>query len=166
MGHWALDLVARVAAPWSAVYGGSATLQTGVAFLHFAGLLVAGGFAVATDRLTLRLAGRPVPERTLLLREIRAVHRPVLIGLALVTVTGLAMATADAEYVLGSKVFWLKMAAFGLLLGNGALMVRAERRARRDPQAPRGWRSLRWSAVRSGALWVVTLLLGVLLTSM
>lgn len=230
-----LEPIAQAAEPWADAYGGSLMLQTGVVFAHFAGLLVAGGFAIATDRMALRISRDPGPRRALLLRELGAVHRPVLMGLAVVTITGVAMALADAEYLLVSPVFWLKMLAFALLLGNGLLMLRAERRLasppagaapvarvgaasgagreERQPPHPEGtggpvetgdpvetdgterprdppgrdrneartepagavdqpasardrdWKQLRWAAVRSMALWALTLLLGTALTA-
>ncbi len=182
--------VVEAAQPWAHLYNDSTLLQTGLLFVHFAGLLTAGGFAVATDRLALRITRREGGDRRLLLRELGEVHRPVLVGLAVVTLTGIAMALGDAEFLLTSPVFWLKMTAFVLLLVNGLFMMRAERRLRGwseadqsgeagsrdgeaavllvDPVPPhphRAWRNLRWAAVRSMALWGTTLLLGTALTA-
>lgn len=177
-----MEPLVHAARPWSDLYGDSAFLQTGLLFVHFAGLLAAGGFAVATDRLALRIGGTPGRDRAVLLRELAAVHRPVMIGLVVVTITGIGMALADAEYLLTSAVFWLKMGAFALLLGNGLLMLRAERRLRAGadraasppvagssapatPERAGGWSALRWAALRSVALWTLTLLLGTTLTA-
>ncbi len=168
-----LEPLVHASQPWADVYNDSTVLQTGITFAHFAGLLTAGGFAVATDRLALRISKEKGHARALLLRELSAVHRPVLIGLTVVTLTGLAMAMADASVFLTSAVFWLKMSAFFLLLINGAVMLRTERRLKvwSDVEAPesdgaaRAWRGLRRTAVRSMGLWAVTLLLGTALTA-
>ncbi len=72
-----------LAKPWSDLYSRNIPLQTAVTFVHFAGILVAGGFALATDRMTLRMSGADAPSRRLHLAELRAVHRPVLAGLIL-----------------------------------------------------------------------------------
>ena len=130
MGTTLLEPLANAAQPWADLYGDSTLLQTGILFVHFAGLLVAGGFAVASDRLALRVGLEDGPGRETVLRELHAVHRPVLIGLVVVTLTGIAMALADARYLLTSLVFWLKMGAFGALLVNGLFMMQAERRLR------------------------------------
>ena len=175
-----IEPVARAAQPWADLYNASSFLQTGVTFAHFAGLLVAGGFAVATDRMALRLSRRHDGDRRMLLSELAGVHRLVLAGLVVVTLTGLAMALADAEWVLAAPLFWLKMGAFALLLVNGLVLMRTERRLHALVEGPRAgadeemeawhaaeersWGSLRWTAVRSMALWGVTLLLGTLLT--
>ncbi len=185
-----IEPVVEAAKPWANLYNDSTLLQTGLLFVHFAGLLTAGGFAVATDRLALRISRREGGDRRLLLRELGEVHRPVMIGLAVVTLTGIAMALGDAEFLLASPIFWLKMSAFALLLVNGLFMMKAERRLRgwseadgsgeagsRDgylslqvadpvlPNPPGAWRNLRWAAVRSMSLWGLTLLLGTALTA-
>lgn len=140
-----LEPLARAAQPWADLYGDSVLVQTGILFAHLVSLLAAGGFAVATDRLALRAGREGGPGREVALGEIRTVHRPVLVGLALATVTGSAMALADVRYLLASPVFWLKMAAFVALLVNGLFMVRAERRLRTaqgHARASREWRML------------------------
>ena len=40
--------------PWADFYGNTKPLQAGVEFLHVGGLLVGGGFALASDRAALR----------------------------------------------------------------------------------------------------------------
>lgn len=158
-----VGLVARLAQPWADLYGSSAPLEAGVMFVHFAGLLVAGGFALAFDRGALRASRREPGERQPYLRELHAVHRPVLVALATVVVSGLLLLAADVETLLPSALFWLKMAAFGLLLVNGVWLRRTERRLAADGDDVVGWARLRHGAVRSMALWVGVLFLGTLL---
>ena len=156
--------------PWADLYSDSTPVQTGVTYVHLAGLFGAGGFAIATDRLALRLSREEDrATRGLLLRELSAVHRPVLAGLMLVTVTGILMALADLEFIATSPVFWLKMAAFVALLINGVSLQRAEHRLERGDGEEMAiepvWGKLRGASRRSMALWALTLLLGTILTS-
>ncbi len=75
------------------------------------------------------------------------------------------MALADVQTLLPSWAFWLKMGLFLALLVNGAGLRRTERRLATDVEDAGGWRTLRIGAVRSMALWVGTLFIGTLLTS-
>ena len=186
-----IQTAAGLAAPWADLYGGSTAVQSTVTFLHFAGLLTAGGFALATDRGVLRHAHRPLPERTAFLRELAATHRVVIAGLAVVVASGLLMLAADVEALLPSPVFWAKMGAFALLLLNGLWLRRAEHEATAvesqassagpeleadptdassavNPQPDddeRRWRALRSASLRSAGLWFAVLFLGTLLTA-
>ncbi len=181
-----IQAAAGLAAPWADLYGGSTAAQSAVTFLHFAGLLTAGGFALAADRGVLRHARRPLPERTAFLRELAATHRVVIAGLAVVVASGLLMLAADVEALLPSPVFWAKMGAFALLLLNGLWLRRAEQAAATaeagptpddaPPDAPsaaeprpdedeRRWRALRSASLRSAGLWFAVLFLGTLLTA-
>ena len=65
---------------------------------------------------------------------------------------------ADVETFLYSRMFWLKMALLGLLLCNGALLLRGERRVQRDE--PRAWTRLHYTAATSLVLWFLTTLIG------
>jgi hypothetical protein len=159
------DVITVAFQPWADLYSGSSLVSTGVEFLHLSSLLVAGGFALAYDRSALRAGRRPVVERTSFLRELRAVHRPVTVALALVVASGLALMMADVQAMLPSGVFWLKMGAFTLLLMNGLSVQRAGARLAANASDLRGWRALRAGSLRSITLWIVTVFLGVLLTS-
>lgn len=173
-----VQTAASLAQPWADLYGGSAVAQTAVTFLHFAGLMTAGGFALSADAGVLRRTGRPPAERAAFVDELGATHRVVLAGLAAVVVTGLLMLAADVEALLPSPVFWAKMGAFALLLLNGLVLQRAERAVAvpdatadggergLDEAAPeRRWRALRAASVRSAGLWFAVLLLGTLLAT-
>jgi len=159
------ELITAVFQPWADLYSGSAMVSTVVEFLHLSSLLVAGGFALAYDRSALRAAKRPLAERTSFLRELRAVHRPVTVALTLVVASGLALMMADVQAMLPSGVFWLKMGAFALLLMNGLSIQRVGLKLSANASDLQSWRALRTGSIRSVALWIGTVFLGVLLTS-
>lgn len=159
-----LQTLASALQPWSDLYNGSVAVSDVVTFVHLAGIFVAGGFAVATDRAVLR-AGHVDADRSYVLKELHHVHRPVIIGLILVTLTGVAMLLSDVRTFLPSLVFWVKMGLILALLLNGWVLERVGRRLLDDPWEGSGWRRLRNASLRSGGLWVLTLLFGVLLTS-
>lgn len=159
-----IESVSTLAQPWADIYADSTLVSTTVEFLHLAGLLVAGGFALAFDRATLRVMGGAVSDRSGFLRELSAVHLPVLIGLFIVVASGLALMLSDVDIYLPSRVFWLKMGLFGLLLINGLVITRTGARLRRDAMDAHGWLRLRRASVRSMGLWTAVLFLGVYLT--
>lgn len=158
-----VDALSSLAAPWADLYGDSSLLQALMTFLHIGGIVVAGGLALASDRSTFRVSGRPAQVRKEHLSELGAVHGPVLWGLAVVLLSGMAFFLADVETYLPSWLFWLKMAFFAALLANGLILQRTERGLTRDPDDQGAWSRLRWAAGRSLALWSAVLLLGVLL---
>jgi uncharacterized membrane protein len=180
-----MDIAAALAQPWADLYGGSALIQSAVTFLHFGGLLTAGGSALGADAGVLRHARRPGVERVAFLRELPATHRVVVAGLAAVVASGLLLLAADVEALLPSPVFWAKMGAFVLLLLNGLSLRRAEHAVSAaelgDPADPapgaspgegadpgegeRRWRALRAASLRSAGLWFAVLFLGTLLTA-
>ncbi len=153
-------------AHWAKVYNDRSSLSTAVTWLHLAGVLVGGGFAVVADREALRLtAGSQPPDHwSRALDQVHGVHRWVLAGLALTLVTGLLMMLADLDTYLTSVVFWTKMGLIAVLLGNGYVRLRAERVLRNGVAA--GWRRLRQSSVASLVLWFVVLLAGTMLTTL
>lgn len=160
-----LERVTATVQPWADMYADSAVLSIAVRFLHLAGLLVAGGFALAFDRFALRLTNGPATDRVGFVAELTAVHRPVMIGLTVVTASGLALLLADVEYMLPSPVFWMKMGLFAVLLVNGLAIRAAGSRLGNDNRDPTAWRALRRGSIRSIGLWVVIVLAGVLLTN-
>jgi hypothetical protein len=154
--------------PWKSLYGDSKTVASAVTGIHLVGLLFGGGLAVAADRSTLRALRRPPAERAESLRELHAVHRPVLIALAVLFLSGVALAAADLDTFLGSPVFWAKLGVVALLLANGAVLERTERALRRDgveDRPRRLWRRLGISTRLSLALWTATVLLGTVLVN-
>ena len=165
-----MDTVLEVLAPWQSLYSESTLIATLVVTVHVLALLVGGGFAIAADRMTLRMAARVPAERTPHLRELRDLHRPVLISLAAVFISGLLMLAADVEVYLGSWVFWVKMALVVGLLANGAILQRTEQGLRRtgppnEEEETRLWRRLRTSSIASITLWVLTAIFGEILVA-
>jgi len=160
-------------APWQRLYADSRAVETTVTFVHLTALLFGGGLAIAADRRTLRLD----PERGPLapfLAELGGVHRPVVIALGVLFLSGLAMAAADLETFLASPVFGAKLLLVALLVANGGLLLRTERTLAAlvgsddapIPSPARGlWRRLRLTARVSQALWVASVLAGTLLVN-
>lgn len=158
-----LPLVLRHALDaWAGVYSDSVALRAGITFCHFAGLITGGGLAIATDRATLRAAVDIDAEQRAHLDELQTIHRVVVMGLSLTVASGLLMLAADLDAMLGSRVFWIKMALVVLLLANGFMMTRAEQAARVTPE--RGWPRLRRTAALSLALWFLIVLASTVLT--
>lgn len=167
VGVWAVPAaLVQIVAPWSRLYSHSKVVSSIVTFGHIASLLMGGGLALATDRATLRAIRAAGAERTRHLDALATVHRTVLVGLTLSLGTGVLLLAADLETFLGSWVFWLKMALVALLLGNGALMGRAESALQSDGRddAP-AWSALRRSAIVSMVLWYAVTLAGVVLVN-
>ena len=146
---------------WSAYYGNHQAASVGIRFLHLAGLLVGGGTAVRTD-WGLVSARRAVDARAAMVEQLAGSHRAVVPSLTLVVLTGVAMAAADVDTFLASRVFWLKMGLFATLLANGTLILVAERRIRSSSAAV--WTPLAIVSAVSLTLWFALLLAGTWLT--
>jgi hypothetical protein len=146
---------------WSTYYGDHQAASVGIRFLHLAGLLVGGGTAVRTD-WGLVSARRAVDARAAMLQQLARAHRAVVPSLVLVVFTGVAMATADLDTFLASRVFWFKMSLFATLLANGTMILVAERRVRASGAAR--WTPLAVVSAASLTLWFVLLLVGTWLT--
>ena len=157
--------------PWQHLYANSTTLETTVTSLHLVALLFGGGFAVAADRVTLRLSAADEAARARQLAELHAIHRPVLIALAVLFVSGVALATSDVKTYATTPVFYIKLGLVALLLANGGVLQQAETRLRRaarqgdGARVPALWRLLRTSSWCSLALWTATLVAGVALVN-
>jgi hypothetical protein len=114
----------------------------------------------------LRVSKGSTEDRRFVLREFTFVHRPVIIALTVVVLSGAAMMLADVETFLGNPVYYVKMGMFATLLVNGLLMQRNEKRLASDPSASNAaWGGFRGNAVASIVLWLSIALAGVLLTS-
>jgi hypothetical protein len=148
---------------WARLYADSKIVSISVMFVHFAGLLLGGGAAVAADRETLKAAREPEPARADHLAFLGTVHAIAATGLAMLALSGAAMLLADVENYWGMRAFWIKMSLVVLLLANGLLMRQAERLA---PTLPaRAWRQLRATSIASLALWFAILLASTILAS-
>lgn len=159
-----LETIEAVLKPWSDWYSHSKTAQAGIEYLHVGGLLVGGGFALASDRAALRALAANLEQRTHVLKDFSSIHRPVVMALTVSLISGLLMLASDAGTFLVLPVFWVKMTLVILLLANGYLVMRTEQRLNADP-APgnRAWQRLRFGAIASITLWLGTTLAGVIL---
>ena len=155
--------LATAIAPWADFYNASKVAQTAVTFGHFGGMMTAGGFALATDRSTLRAAGAEDGVRARHLRELAGIH-PIVVGSLTVTaMSGLLMFAADLESLAVSAVFWAKMGLIALLLFNGYTMLCTERKLQLNPVDGRQWNRLRTASLMSLALWFAVVLAGSIL---
>ena len=161
--------LAQPFAGWKHLYSHSTTISTIVLTTHLGAMFIGGGLALAADRMTLRVAAQQPEERARQLAEVADVHRPVLIGIALLLISGVALALADLENFLTSPVFWIKLILVALLLVNGVVLQRSESRLRHDSDGaaavPSEWSRLRAFSVLSIVLWIATFVVGSLLTN-
>jgi uncharacterized membrane protein len=158
------DALIKLFKPWNDFYGDSKLTETIVMFAHTGGLVLAGGIAVATDRLTLRARSWTDSDRQRHLVELGALHRTVVTGLVIIVLSGLAMLCSDLETFWGSWIYWVKMTLIVLLLVNGGQMVGIEKKLATDSAATSPhWARLRTSAAISITLWLTVTLAGVAL---
>lgn len=151
-------------APWADFYNTSAVAQSAVAFGHFGGMMTAGGLALSADRSTLRALRGESWEHRRHLKELASIHPLVVGALAVTATSGLLMFAADLETLSGSAMFWVKMALVGLLLLNGGMMVRVERRLEQGhPSEGKVWQQLRRASLLSLGLWFAVVLAGAVL---
>jgi hypothetical protein len=161
-----IETIVGMAKPWADLYGHSKPLATVVTFGHIAGIMVGGGFAMASDRSALRAIRGSDEDRRRVLADFSSVHRPVLISLTLVVVSGVLMMLADAETFLSSPVYYVKIGSFVLLLLNGFVVQRTEQALAKDPSTGNAlWGRFGFGARASLFLWLWTALVGVALMS-
>jgi hypothetical protein len=165
-----LQHLVRLFEPWQSAYSNSKVLPTAVTALHLSALLFGGGLAVTTDRSMLRALRAGPAQRAQHLVDVHGAHRTVLTALALMLVSGLAMATADVKTFLTTPAFYVKLAFVTLLVLNGAALTFTETRLRRDATADGGddarlWGRLRFTCRCSMLLWGATLVAGVTLAN-
>lgn len=135
-----------IVAGWAHLYNNSGAVSTAVTYVHFAGVLVGGGLALAADRDAFRPSATLDPQ----------VHRWVVGALGFVLASGVLMFLADLDTYLTSTAFWVKMALLALLVANGYARIRAEQR-------PGPW--LRRTSAVSAGLWLAVLLASTTLNS-
>jgi hypothetical protein len=148
---------------WAKLYGTSKAVSTGITFVHFSGLLLGGGAAVAADRETLKAAGEAETVRADHLHFLGTVHAIAVTGLVLLFCSGAAMFLSDLETFWDTKVFWIKMGLVALLLLNGLVMQQAERLASSVPA--KAWPRLRMTSIFSLVLWFAVVLASTILKS-
>ncbi len=158
----------HVTAPWQSAFSNSKVISTSITGAHIFALFIGGGFAIAADRSTLRALRSDPTERTRQLRELDAVHRPVLIAIAVLFASGILLALSDVKTFATAPTFWIKMALVLLLVVNGGLLTKTEQALRRSGTAadvaPHGlWHRMRVISWASLFLWSATLLAGVVL---
>ncbi len=157
--------LAGLAEPWNKLYADSKLVSASVLFLHLVPLVISGGTAWTADRATIRAArGAPV-DRARQLGDLSSAHRLVVGGLALSLVSGVLLFASDVETFLPSPFFWVKLALVTLLLGNGFFMKRTEGALHAGGDETALWSRLRRLALLSAALWLATILAGVVLTN-
>jgi uncharacterized membrane protein len=156
--HWVTAFVST----WESYYANHAAVRTLVAFAHVAALIAGAGFAVRADWEVLGLRDDQRGRRRAVLERVRASHQIVVAGLAVIVVSGVLLFASDTQTFLSSRFFWGKMALVALLIVNGSVLNRAERRAAADPD-DRRWRPVRVTAAISVLLWFLTTFGGVAL---
>jgi hypothetical protein len=158
-----VETLTELAKPFAHLYNNSKPLSIGTTYLHIASVLGAGGLAIAADRASLRLRAGDAMGVARHVAEQATLHRLVVGGLALSVVSGVMMFASDVETFALSLLYWSKMGGFVLLLGNGLLLQRAEKRLAADPGDGKALGALRFSAIASLFLWFAITLLGTVL---
>lgn len=159
-----LDQIAQWVDPWNRLFSHSKIVAGTVTGSHIISLMFAGGLAIGADRTTLRVDRSDTAAREGQVREIRAVHAPVLVWLVVLLVSGVLLAASDVETFLPSAWFWLKIGLVVLLLINGSVLTATERRLG-SGLTDAGWMRLRTLAWVSIALWTATAVVGIVLSN-
>ena len=159
-----IESLTHLFAPWQAIFSDSKIVDIGVTSVHLLAVLVGGGLAVSADRATLRALRGVSLERNRIIEDLAETHRPVLIALTVLFISGLALATADIKTFAHSPVFLVKMSLVSLLLINGMFLVRTERSLRREPTEA-CWRRLHRVSWISLTLWMGIVVAGVTLVN-
>jgi hypothetical protein len=157
------EILTHATEGWAKLYGTSKALSIGITFVHFSGLLLGGGAAVAADRETLKASREADPVRADHLQFLGTVHGIAVTGLVLLFVSGAAMFLSDLDTFWDTKVYWIKMGLVALLLLNGFVMQQAERLASAAPG--KGWQQLRTTSIISLVLWFAVVLASTVLKS-
>ncbi|MGH7618405.1 MAG: hypothetical protein ACREPM_14380 [Gemmatimonadaceae bacterium] len=164
--------IAKWMHPWNHLFAHSKVVSGSVTGAHIIALMFAGGLAIAADRSTLRAHTRDHATRAHQVRELQAVHAPVLAGLGVLLVSGILLALADVETFLPSPVFWLKLTLVTLLATNGLAVTLTERRlnAVTSDDGATSVEEALWSRMRrlawtSATLWTATAVVGIVLSN-
>lgn len=154
--------ITTLATDWSKYYGDHQFVSLTIRYFHIAATVVGGGKAIALDGEVLKAMRGGPGDRRNVLASIESAHRTIVGMLVVLTATGALMAMADLDTFLGSTLFWVKIASFVALLGNGGVLVAAESAARRSDAFV--WKRLMVVSITSLALWLVTVFIGTWLT--
>jgi hypothetical protein len=138
----------------------------GVVGMHVLSMLVAAGLAIAYDRSSLRASRWQTAFREHHVAELHAVHRVVVVALAICMASGLALFASDVKTYVGSVPFWIKMALIGALLCNALLMTANETALRIDASgaASVAWARVRIGSVASIVLWAAIVSISIVLS--
>ena len=156
-------MLSRLVEWWAHVYSDAKALSAAVIYVHLAGILVAGGFAIVTDRASLVLLREAEPDYQRELSRMESVHAWVLGGLAVAVAGGGLMLLADLHAYLTSLLFWTKMTLIAALLANGWVRMRAEHLLLDGMESRRTL--FRRTSLISLGLWFAVLLAGTFLTT-
>ena len=149
---------------WSAYYSDHQMVSLSIRYIHLAALMVGGGTALAIDRVVLGTArSRAHDRRHAAFTAMRGSHRIVVPALVIVSASGVLMAAADWATFVASRLFWVKMISFGLLVVNGMALVAAERAYAKSTDVSM-WRRVVLASGASCALWLLILWIGEWLT--
>jgi hypothetical protein len=159
------DLVG-LTAPWRSLFSHSAPVEMSVVGMHVLSMLVAGGLAIAHDRGTLRAGRWTSAIREHHFAELHAVHRTIVVALAICMLSGVALFAADVKTYVVSVPFWIKMALIAMLLGNALIMTATEGALRVDSggAAAVAWTRIRASSIVSAVLWGSIVLVSIVLS--
>jgi hypothetical protein len=164
----ALDEVVRLTAPWHHLFDRSRPVEMATVGTHVLSMLVAGGLAIAHDRGSLRASGFTDVIRSHHLDELRAVHRPVVVALAICMASGVALFASDVGTYALSLTFWIKLSLIALLLVNALMMQTSERTlsvvTTAGGAATAAWSRIRVSSIASVALWASIVLVSIVLS--
>jgi hypothetical protein len=158
--------LAAFTAPWRSLFNHSAPVEMSVVGVHVLAMLVAGGLAIAHDRGTLRAGGWTPAMRAHHFAELQAVHRTIVVALAICMLSGFALFAADVTTFAVSVPFWIKMALIAALLANALVMRATEGTLRVDSGggAALAWTRIRASSIVSAALWGAIVLVSIVLS--
>ena len=159
-----LHQIAHWLEPWNQLFAHSKWVSGTVTGAHVLFLMFGGGLAIAADRTTLRVDRTDSAARAEQIREIRAVHVPVLVSLVILLVSGVLLGASDVETFLPSVWFWVKIALVVLLMINGSVLTLTERRLGQE-LTDADWARLRTLAWLSIVLWTATAVVGLVLTN-
>ena len=156
-------MLSHAVAWWAHLYSDSKALSAAVTYVHLGGILVAGGFAIVTDRASVLLLREREPDYQRELPRMAGVHLWVLGGLSLTAASGLLMLLADLHTYLTSVLFWANMTLIAALLANGWVRMRAEHLLGDGMTSRR--ELFRRTSLISVALWFAVLLAGAFLAT-
>lgn len=150
---------------WSAYYADHQMVSLVIRYIHLAALMIGGGTALAIDRVVLGSArARTDDRRRAAFTALRGSHLVVVPALAVVTISGILMTVADWTTFEASRLFWIKMVSFLLLVLNGGALVAAERAFAKSGDLGL-WKRLVAASGVSCVLWLLVLWIGEWLTT-